>query len=89
MDIWNCVISSTAYSFIIWSVGYMKLMSKPLIFGVFFMQTVSSNLTDYDAEGAWPYLIDEFVDYLNENGVDQHGQINDSSLKRWFGKTLF
>jgi len=46
------------------------------------MQTVSSNLSDYDAEGAWPYLIDEFVDYLNENGVNQHGQITDSSLKR-------
>jgi DCN1-like protein 1/2 len=44
------------------------------------MQTVSSNLSDYDAEGDWPYLIDEFVDYLKENGVNQHGQINDSSL---------
>ncbi|PNX86385.1 hypothetical protein L195_g042463 [Trifolium pratense] len=45
-----------------------------------FAKTVSSNLSDYDAEGAWPYLIDEFVDYLKENGVNQHGQINDSSL---------
>lgn len=47
------------------------------------LQTVGSNLSDYDAEGAWPYLIDEFVEYLNENGVIQNGLINDSSLKRW------
>ncbi|XP_014501415.1 DCN1-like protein 1 [Vigna radiata var. radiata] len=47
-----------------------------------FAKTVGSNLSDYDAEGAWPYLIDEFVEYLNENGVIQNGLINDSSLKR-------
>jgi len=47
------------------------------------LQTVGSNLSDYDAEGAWPYLIDEFVEYLNENGVIQNGLINDSVLKRW------
>lgn len=58
---------------------FMKLT---LFLSCSFMQTVSSNLSDYDAEGAWPYLIDEFVDYLNENGVNQHGQITDSSLKR-------
>ncbi|WJX13531.1 hypothetical protein P8452_03914 [Trifolium repens] len=45
-----------------------------------FAKTVCSNLSDYDAEGAWPYLIDEFVEYLKENGVNQHGQINNSSL---------
>lgn len=45
------------------------------------MQTVGSSLSDYDAEGAWPYLIDEFVEYLNENGITQNGQIYDSSLK--------
>ncbi|KAL2972264.1 hypothetical protein AAZX31_15G244700 [Glycine max] len=46
-----------------------------------FAKTVGSNLSDYDAEGAWPYLIDEFVEYLNENGIIQNGLINDSSLK--------
>lgn len=34
-----------------------------------FMQTVEPALTNYDAEGAWPYLIDEFVEYLVENGI--------------------
>ncbi|KAL4365120.1 hypothetical protein AHAS_Ahas07G0074300 [Arachis hypogaea] len=47
-----------------------------------FAKTVGPNLTDYDAEGAWPYLIDEFVEYLNENGIIQNGQFSDSSLKR-------
>ncbi|KAK3221023.1 hypothetical protein Dsin_014993 [Dipteronia sinensis] len=36
-----------------------------------FARTVDPVLSNYDAEGAWPYLIDEFVDYLNENDVIQ------------------
>ncbi|CAM8877063.1 unnamed protein product [Rhodiola kirilowii] len=36
-----------------------------------FARTVGPSLTNYDAEGAWPYLIDEFVEYLNENGIVQ------------------
>ncbi|KAL4301746.1 hypothetical protein GQ457_10G015860 [Hibiscus cannabinus] len=39
-----------------------------------FARTVDPALSNYDAEGAWPYLIDEFVEYLNENGIIQNGQ---------------
>ncbi|KAH9612824.1 hypothetical protein KSS87_008259 [Heliosperma pusillum] len=38
-----------------------------------FVRSVDPQLANYDAEGAWPYLIDEFVDYLYENGVVQRG----------------
>ncbi|KAK1417946.1 hypothetical protein QVD17_27082 [Tagetes erecta] len=34
-----------------------------------FATGVDPGLTNYDAEGAWPYLIDEFVEYLTENAV--------------------
>ncbi|XP_057949640.1 uncharacterized protein LOC131144793 isoform X3 [Malania oleifera] len=47
-----------------------------------FARIVDPALSNYDAEGAWPYLIDEFVEYLNENGVIQKGQLNDWSPKR-------
>lgn len=34
-----------------------------------FTRTVDPTLSNYDPEGAWPYLIDEFVEYINENGI--------------------
>ncbi|KAM0937639.1 putative defective-in-cullin neddylation protein [Dioscorea sansibarensis] len=37
-----------------------------------FAKTIDPSLSNYDAEGAWPYLIDEFVEYLAENGIVQH-----------------
>ncbi|KAG6763889.1 hypothetical protein POTOM_031335 [Populus tomentosa] len=47
-----------------------------------FARTVDPTLSNYDAEGAWPYLIDEFVEYLNENGIMQKGRSTDWSQKR-------
>ena len=49
---------------------------------------VDPTLSNYDAEGAWPYLIDEFVEYLNENGIIQKGQLNDWSQKHWDGAAV-
>ncbi|XP_010544339.1 PREDICTED: DCN1-like protein 2 isoform X1 [Tarenaya hassleriana] len=40
-----------------------------------FARMVESGLSDYDEEGAWPYLIDEFVEYLYENGVVKRPQL--------------
>ncbi|CAI9087989.1 OLC1v1022210C1 [Oldenlandia corymbosa var. corymbosa] len=42
-----------------------------------FAKTIDPALANYDAEGAWPYLIDEFVEYLLENGIIQKNQYND------------
>ncbi|KAD5318109.1 hypothetical protein E3N88_18055 [Mikania micrantha] len=43
-----------------------------------FARSVDPTLSNYDAEGAWPYLIDEFVEYLTENGIIQKGR-----MKEW------
>ncbi|KAF2308976.1 hypothetical protein GH714_026507 [Hevea brasiliensis] len=48
-----------------------------------FTKTVDFTLSNYDVDGAWPHLIDEFVEYMNENGFIQKGyQSKDWSLKR-------
>lgn len=47
-----------------------------------FARTVGPALSNYDSEGAWPYLIDEFVEYLTETGVIQKDLLNDWSQKR-------
>ncbi|KAL4597884.1 hypothetical protein ACB092_11G020300 [Castanea dentata] len=46
-----------------------------------FARTVDPALSNYDAEGARSYLIDEFVEYLNEHGIIQNVQLNDLSQK--------
>ena len=63
----------------------LMLVMALLIFHALYIQMVDPALTNYDAEGAWPYLIDEFVEYLNENGIIQNVQLNDLSQKRWRG----
>ncbi|CAI9295286.1 unnamed protein product [Lactuca saligna] len=40
-----------------------------------FARSVDPTLANYDAEGAWPYLIDEFVEYLIENGIIEKGRV--------------
>lgn len=39
-----------------------------------FATSVDPELSNYDAEGAWPYLIDEFVEYLTENNIIHKGR---------------
>ncbi|NDW60263.1 DCN1-like protein, partial [Yangia sp. PrR004] len=34
-----------------------------------FVKTIDPQLSNFDDEGAWPYLIDEFVEYLTETGL--------------------
>lgn len=46
-----------------------------------FARIVDPTLSNYDPDGAWPYLIDEFVDYLTENGILEKGKLSDWSYK--------
>jgi DCN1-like protein 1/2 len=47
-----------------------------------FAKTVDPGLSNYDSEGAWPYLIDEFVEYLIENNITEKNHLDDWSQKR-------
>ncbi|KAL4332809.1 hypothetical protein GQ457_07G015650 [Hibiscus cannabinus] len=47
-----------------------KAITKDVWFQLLeFFKQVQKGLADYDAEGAWPCLIDEFVEYLEENDI--------------------
>lgn len=36
-----------------------------------FIVTVKPDLSDYDDAGAWPYLVDEFVEWMRENRTER------------------
>ncbi|PHT48361.1 hypothetical protein CQW23_12569 [Capsicum baccatum] len=46
-----------------------------------FVRYVDPALSNYDAERAWTYLIDELFEYLTKNGIVQIGQMTDLSQK--------
>ncbi|XP_022868436.1 DCN1-like protein [Olea europaea var. sylvestris] len=46
-----------------------------------FARTVDHAFSNYDPAGAWPYLIDEFVEYLTENSIIQKGKLSDWSYE--------
>ncbi|GAA0153365.1 ubiquitin-protein ligase [Lithospermum erythrorhizon] len=46
-----------------------------------FARAINPALTNYDPEGAWPYLIDEFVEYLTEEGIVQKNHFSDWNQK--------
>ncbi|KAJ7533233.1 hypothetical protein O6H91_13G038800 [Diphasiastrum complanatum] len=50
-----------------------KAISKDTWSQLFEFRIIDPLLSNYDAEGAWPYLIDEFVEYLNEKKFIQSG----------------
>ena len=37
-----------------------------------FSRTVSENLANFDAEGAWPVLLDEFVEFMQAQRSRRH-----------------
>ncbi|KAJ3700593.1 hypothetical protein LUZ61_004298 [Rhynchospora tenuis] len=53
-----------------WLVRHKKVISRDTWSQLLeFVKTIDPQLSNYDEEGAWPYLIDEFVEYLTENGI--------------------
>jgi DCN1-like protein 4/5 len=42
-----------------------------------FSQTVKSDLSNYDPNGAWPVLLDEFVEWMEEQNSTNHLRLAD------------
>jgi len=43
-----------------------------------FSRSVSSDLSNYDEDGAWPVLLDEYVDWYRKNVLAKHSTIDDA-----------
>lgn len=71
VELWQLVLGNR-FKFIPHWVGYLKENYKLAISRdtwallLEFGKTVNENMTNYDSEGAWPVLIDEFVAYYQE-----------------------
>lgn len=57
-----------------------KVMNKDQWCNVLeFSRSVSADLSNYDEDGAWPVLLDEFVDWYRKN-VLANQSINDNTI---------
>jgi DCN1-like protein 1/2 len=50
-----------------------------------FTKTINDELDNYDPEGAWPVLIDEFVDYIKTHAPPKasSSSLSAKETKRW------
>jgi len=45
-----------------------------------FSRSVSPDLSNYDEDGAWPVLLDEFVDWYRRNVLSKHSVVDDGVI---------
>lgn len=82
---WNIVLSDQ-FTYLPWWCEYLQLNHKKAIprdtwnLLLDFSQTINATFTNYDRDGAWPVLLDDFVEWVKKTKLKESDSADDNKM---------